>query len=171
MQRMLGWLEREQASFWQMQIRKRQEAVERARLRRFLPAELAERLGVGPEHVWARNPKLVYGRMTGWGQSGPLAQAAGHDINYIALAGALEPIGRAGQAPLPPLNLVGDFGGGGMLLAFGVACALLEARSSGRGSSQGSPCFIQSSGTAPAGPGAGCSSGWLRGGASSGPWK
>ncbi len=79
-----------------------------------------ERLGLGPDICLARNPRLVYGRMTGWGQEGPLAQAAGHDINYIALAGALEPIGRAGQAPLPPLNLVGDFGGGGMLLAIGI---------------------------------------------------
>ncbi len=92
-----------------------------------------ERLGLGPEICLARNPALVYGRMTGWGQAGPLAQAAGHDINYIALAGALDPIGRAGQAPVPPLNLVGDFGGGGMFLAFGVVCALLEQRRSGRG--------------------------------------
>jgi alpha-methylacyl-CoA racemase len=92
-----------------------------------------ERLGLGPEQCLARNPKLVYGRMTGWGQQGPLAQAAGHDINYIALSGALHAIGRAGDKPLPPLNLVGDFGGGGMLLAFGVVCALLEARRSGRG--------------------------------------
>ncbi len=92
-----------------------------------------ERLGLGPEPCSARNPRLVYGRMTGWGQEGPLAQAAGHDINYIALAGALDPIGRRGEAPVPPLNLVGDFGGGGMMLAFGIVCALLEARSSGRG--------------------------------------
>jgi alpha-methylacyl-CoA racemase len=92
-----------------------------------------ERLGLGPDPCLARNPHLVYGRMTGWGQEGPLAQAAGHDINYIALAGALEPIGRRGEAPMPPLNLVGDFGGGGMLLAFGIVCALLEAQSSGRG--------------------------------------
>ncbi|MFI5306066.1 MAG: CaiB/BaiF CoA transferase family protein [Polyangiales bacterium] len=92
-----------------------------------------ERLGLGPEACLGRNPKLVYGRMTGWGQDGPLAQAAGHDIDYIALAGALHAIGRAGDKPLAPLNLVGDFGGGGMLLAFGVVCALLEARGSGRG--------------------------------------
>ena len=80
-----------------------------------------ERLGLGPDVCLARNPRLVYGRMTGWGQDGPLAHAAGHDINYIALAGALHAIGRAGEPPVPPLNLVGDFGGGGMLLAFGVA--------------------------------------------------
>src|SRR5438128_759616 len=92
-----------------------------------------ERLGLGPDECLARNPRLVYGRMTGWGQEGPYAEMAGHDINYIALAGALAHIGRAGQAPLPPLNLVGDFGGGGMLLAFGLVCGLLEARSSGRG--------------------------------------
>lgn len=92
-----------------------------------------ERLGLGPEVCQARNPKLVYGRMTGWGQEGPLARAAGHDINYIALTGALEAIGRAGEAPVPPLNLVGDFGGGGMLLAFGVACALVESGRSGKG--------------------------------------
>jgi alpha-methylacyl-CoA racemase len=92
-----------------------------------------ERLGLGPEECLARNPRLVYGRMTGWGQEGPYALMAGHDINYISLAGALAHIGRAGQAPLPPLNLVGDFGGGGMLLAFGLVCGLLEARSSGRG--------------------------------------
>ena len=92
-----------------------------------------ERLGLGPDVLLARNPKLVYGRVTGWGQSGPLAARAGHDINYIALAGVLGAIGRAGQAPVPPLNLVGDFGGGGMLLAFGIACGVIEARSSGRG--------------------------------------
>ena len=92
-----------------------------------------ERLGLGPDECAARNPKLVYGRMTGWGQEGPYSQAAGHDINYIALAGALEPIGRQGEAPVPPLNLVGDFGGGGMLLAFGMACALHEAQRSGQG--------------------------------------
>ena len=94
---------------------------------------VAERLGFGPDVCLARNPRLVFGRMTGWGQDGPYAQAAGHDINYIALAGALEPLGRAGEKPTPPLNLVGDFGGGGMLLAFGVVCALLEAKSSGEG--------------------------------------
>ncbi|MAJ59942.1 MAG: carnitine dehydratase [bacterium TMED88] len=92
-----------------------------------------ERLGLGPEVCLARNPKLVFGRMTGWGQEGPLAQAAGHDINYIALTGALEAIGRSGEAPVPPLNLVGDFGGGGMLLAFGMACALVESGRSGQG--------------------------------------
>jgi alpha-methylacyl-CoA racemase len=92
-----------------------------------------ERLGLGPDVCLARNPRLVYGRMTGFGQEGPLAQAAGHDINYIALAGALEPIGRKGQPPLPPLNLVGDFGGGGMLLALGVLAGLLEAKKSGKG--------------------------------------
>jgi alpha-methylacyl-CoA racemase len=92
-----------------------------------------ERLGLGPDVCLARNPRLVFGRMTGWGQEGPLAQAAGHDINYIALTGALASIGRAGEAPVPPLNLVGDFGGGGMLLAFGVACALVEAGRSGKG--------------------------------------
>ena len=94
---------------------------------------VAERLGIGPDECLGRNPRIVYGRMTGWGQDGPYAHTAGHDINYIALAGALEPIGRAGQAPVPPLNLVGDFGGGGMLLAFGIACALLEARQTGEG--------------------------------------
>lgn len=92
-----------------------------------------ERLGVGPDVCLARNPRIVYGRMTGWGQDGPMAQAAGHDINYIALAGALEPIGRKGQKPTPPLNLVGDFGGGGMLLAFGIAAALVERSTSGKG--------------------------------------
>ena len=92
-----------------------------------------ERLGIGPDACLARNPALVYGRMTGWGQDGPYAPTAGHDINYISLAGALHPIGRAGGPPVPPLNLVGDFGGGGMLLAFGVVCALLEAANSGEG--------------------------------------
>jgi alpha-methylacyl-CoA racemase len=92
-----------------------------------------ERLGLGPDVCLARNPRLVFGRMTGWGQDGPLASAAGHDINYISLAGALHGIGRAGEKPVPPLNLVGDFGGGGMLLAFGIACALVERQRSGRG--------------------------------------
>jgi alpha-methylacyl-CoA racemase len=94
---------------------------------------VAERLGIGPDTCRARNPKLVYGRMTGWGQEGPYSQAAGHDINYIALAGALAHFGRAGGKPTPPMNIVGDFGGGGMLLAFGVVCAVLEARASGEG--------------------------------------
>jgi alpha-methylacyl-CoA racemase len=94
---------------------------------------VAERLGIGPAECHARNPRLVYGRMTGWGQSGPYGSMAGHDINYIALAGALEPIGRAGEPPLPPLNLVGDFGGGGMLLAFGVLAGVFEAQRSGQG--------------------------------------
>ena len=94
---------------------------------------VAERLGIGPDVCLARNPKLVYGRMTGWGQEGPYAQAAGHDINYIALAGALAHFGRAGAKPTPPLNLVGDFGGGGLLLAFGIVCGVLEARTSGTG--------------------------------------
>jgi alpha-methylacyl-CoA racemase len=94
---------------------------------------VAERLGFGPDVCLKRNPKLVYGRMTGWGQTGPLASAAGHDINYIALTGALHGIGRNGEKPVPPLNLVGDFGGGGMMLAFGIVCALLEARRSGQG--------------------------------------
>ena len=92
-----------------------------------------ERLGLGPDVLLALNPKLVFGRMTGFGQDGPLASAAGHDINYIALAGVLHAIGRKGEAPVPPLNLVGDFGGGGMFLAFGVVCALLEAARSGKG--------------------------------------
>jgi alpha-methylacyl-CoA racemase len=94
---------------------------------------VAERLGIGPEVCQARNRKLVYGRMTGWGQDGPLAQAAGHDINYIALTGALYAMGRQGERPVPPLNLVGDMGGGGMLLAVGVLAALLEAQRSGQG--------------------------------------
>jgi alpha-methylacyl-CoA racemase len=92
-----------------------------------------ERLGVGPDAALAKNPKLVYGRMTGWGQHGPMAPRAGHDINYIALAGPLAAIGRPTGAPVPPLNLVGDFGGGGMLLAFGIAAALVEAQRSGKG--------------------------------------
>jgi alpha-methylacyl-CoA racemase len=94
---------------------------------------VTERLGIGPDECLARNPKLVYGRMTGWGQEGPYASAAGHDINYIALAGALHPIGRRGEGPVPPLNLVGDFGGGGMLLALGVCAALVETGRSGHG--------------------------------------
>ncbi len=94
---------------------------------------VAERLGLGPDDCSARNPRLVYGRMTGWGQDGPMAQQAGHDIDYIALSGALWSIGRAGERPVPPLNLVGDFGGGGMLLAFGLVAAILEARTSGQG--------------------------------------
>jgi alpha-methylacyl-CoA racemase len=94
---------------------------------------VAERLGIGPDACLARNPRLVYGRVTGWGQEGPWRQAAGHDIDYIALAGALHPVGPAGGPPVPPLNLVGDFGGGGMLLAFGVVAALLERGRSGAG--------------------------------------
>jgi alpha-methylacyl-CoA racemase len=94
---------------------------------------VAERLGFGPEPCLERNPRLVYGRMTGWGQQGPLARAAGHDLNYIALSGALHSIGPKGGKPVPPLNLVGDFGGGGLLLAFGMVCALLERERSGRG--------------------------------------
>ncbi len=92
-----------------------------------------ERLGLGPEVCLARNPRIVFGRMTGWGQDGPLANAAGHDINYIALTGALDAVGERGRGPIPPLNLVGDFGGGGLYLAFGIACALFEATRSGRG--------------------------------------
>jgi alpha-methylacyl-CoA racemase len=94
---------------------------------------VAERLGIGPEQCRARNPRLVYGRMTGWGQTGPYARYPGHDLNYISLSGALHSIGRAGGAPAPPLNLVGDFGGGGMLLAVGVLAAVLEAKGSGLG--------------------------------------
>ncbi len=92
-----------------------------------------ERLGLGPDVLLARHPRLVYGRMTGWGQDGPMAQAAGHDINYIALSGALSTIGRAQGGPVAPPAMVGDLGGGGMMLAFGLVCALLEARSSGKG--------------------------------------
>ncbi|HYG29068.1 MAG TPA: CaiB/BaiF CoA-transferase family protein [Allosphingosinicella sp.] len=92
-----------------------------------------ERLGLGPETLCADNPRLVYGRMTGWGQEGPLAQAAGHDINYIALAGALHTYGRAGEGPAVPVNAVGDFGGGGMLLAFGMLAGILSARRTGKG--------------------------------------
>lgn len=94
---------------------------------------VAERLGVGPDECLTRNPRLVYGRMSGWGQGGPLAGVAGHDINYISLTGALHAMGRAGEPPVPPLNLVGDFGGGASSLAFGIVCALLESRTSGRG--------------------------------------
>ncbi|MEC9345549.1 MAG: CaiB/BaiF CoA-transferase family protein [Pseudomonadota bacterium] len=94
---------------------------------------VTERLGLGPADCHARNPKLVYGRMTGWGQDGPLAPAAGHDINYIAITGALDSIGVAGGPPVPPLNLVGDFGGGALYLAFGIACAVIEAGKSGKG--------------------------------------
>ena len=94
---------------------------------------VAERLGVGPEACLAANPAVVYGRMTGWGQDGVLADRAGHDINYIAISGALWPMGRSGDIPVPPLNLVGDFGGGGMMLAFGVTSALLSARTTGVG--------------------------------------
>jgi alpha-methylacyl-CoA racemase len=98
----------------------------------FRPGVL-ERLGLGPDVLLANNPKLVVGRMTGWGQDGPLAPRAGHDLNYIAMSGVLHAIGRADGAPVPPLNLVGDFGGGGMLLAFGVASAIVEAQRSGCG--------------------------------------
>ncbi len=94
---------------------------------------VTERLGLGPDVCLQRNPRLVYGRMTGWGQDGPWAHRAGHDINYIALSGTLSMIGRTGERPVPPLNLVGDFGGGGMLLAVGMLAALLEARTSGQG--------------------------------------
>jgi len=92
-----------------------------------------ERLGIGPDACLERNPRLVYGRMTGWGQTGPLARAAGHDINYIALTGALHAIGSAGGKPVPPLNLAGDFGGGALYLAFGLICGLVEAMRSGKG--------------------------------------
>lgn len=94
---------------------------------------VVERMGLGPEVCRSRNPALVYGRITGYGQEGPLAQEAGHDINYISVAGALSPIGRRGEGPLPPLNLLGDFGGGGMLLAMGVLAALYERSRSGFG--------------------------------------
>lgn len=94
---------------------------------------VTERLGVGPDVCLARNPRLVYGRMTGWGQDGPWAQMAGHDINYIALAGALAHFGRPGGKPTPPINLVGDFGGGGLLLSLGVVCGILSARATGEG--------------------------------------
>ena len=94
---------------------------------------VTERLGLGPDVCLERNPGLIYGRMTGWGQTGSMASVAGHDINYIALSGALHAIGPAGENPVPPLNLVGDFGGGGMLLAFGIVAALHERNSSGKG--------------------------------------
>ena len=94
---------------------------------------VAERLGFGPDVCAARNPRLIFGRMTGWGQDGPLAPTAGHDIDYIAISGALSPIGRAGEPPVPPINFVGDFGGGGMLLALGILAALVERASSGLG--------------------------------------
>lgn len=92
-----------------------------------------ERLGLGPDQLLADNPKLVYGRMTGWGQDGPMAHEPGHDINYLALSGTLHALGRAGEKPMPPINLVADFGGGGMLLAFGMLAALLHARNTGQG--------------------------------------
>ncbi len=95
--------------------------------------KVMERLGLGPEICFARNPRLVFGRVTGWGQEGPLAHAAGHDLNYIALTGALDAIGRAGAPPTPPLNLVGDFGGGALYLVVGVLAAIIEARRSGKG--------------------------------------
>jgi alpha-methylacyl-CoA racemase len=94
---------------------------------------VTERLGLGPDALIAANPRLVYGRMTGWGQDGPLGETAGHDINYLALAGTLHALGRAGEPPTPPINLVGDFGGGGMLLAFGMVSAILHARATGEG--------------------------------------
>src|SRR5271169_3703493 len=94
---------------------------------------VTERLGLGPDNCLARNPRLVYGRVTGWGQDGPLAHAAGHDINYISLVGALHAFGRRGQPPTPPLNLIGDFAGGALYLAFGIVCGILEAQRSGRG--------------------------------------
>lgn len=94
---------------------------------------VVERLGIGPDEVLGRNPRIVYGRMTGWGQTGPLSDAPGHDINYIALTGALHAMGRSGESPMPPLNLVGDFGGGSMLLLLGVVSALYERHNSGRG--------------------------------------
>lgn len=98
----------------------------------FRPAVM-ERLGLGPEECFKRNPRLIYGRMTGWGQEGPLAHTAGHDVNYLAVSGVLSLLGTADQPPSPPINLLGDYGGGGMYLAFGIVCALLEAKASGRG--------------------------------------
>ena len=98
----------------------------------FAPGAM-ERLGLGPDVALKHNPRIIYGRMTGFGQEGPMAPAAGHDINYIALSGVLHAFGNRGGKPVPPLNLVGDFGGGGMMLAFGMVCALLEAQKSGKG--------------------------------------
>jgi len=92
-----------------------------------------ERLGLGPDVCLERNPGLIYGRMTGWGQEGPLKQAAGHDINYLAISGGLHAIGRAGQPPVPPLNIIGDLGGGGLMLAYGIMCAVFERQNSGKG--------------------------------------
>jgi alpha-methylacyl-CoA racemase len=115
-----------------VQLVKRLLASADALIEGFRPGVM-ERLGLGPTECLAFNPRLVYGRMTGWGQDGPLAQSPGHDINYIALTGALDAIGEADGPPVVPLNLVGDFGGGGMYLAFGIACALLEAGRSGKG--------------------------------------
>lgn len=94
---------------------------------------VTERMGLGPADCHARNPRLIYGRITGWGQDGPLAERAGHDINYVGLSGALEAIGRAGERPVPPMNLVADYGGGGMLLAMGILAALFERTNSGKG--------------------------------------
>jgi alpha-methylacyl-CoA racemase len=107
-------------------------AIADALIEGFRPGTM-ERLGLGPDVVLRRNPRLVYGRITGWGQTGPLAQAAGHDLNYIALTGALAAIGRAGDKPTPPLNLIGDYGGGSLYVAFGMACAMIEAQRSGKG--------------------------------------
>jgi alpha-methylacyl-CoA racemase len=115
-----------------VQLVKRLLASADALIEGFRPGVM-ERLGLGPTECLTLNPRLVYGRMTGWGQDGPLAQSPGHDINYIALTGALDAIGEADGPPVVPLNLVGDFGGGGMYLAFGIACALLEAGRSGKG--------------------------------------
>jgi alpha-methylacyl-CoA racemase len=94
---------------------------------------VTEKLGLGPDDVWARNPRVVYGRVTGWGQDGPLAPRAGHDINYLGLTGSLYAMGRAGESPAPPLNLVADFGGGSMLLLVGILAALHERQTSGKG--------------------------------------
>ena len=121
-------LKRPEAVVWVLQLVERADVL----IEGFRPGAM-ERLGLGPDPCLARNQRLVYGRMTGWGQTGPLARSAGHDINYIALSGALEAIGPRDGGPVVPLNLVGDFGGGGMILAFGIVCAVLEARQSGRG--------------------------------------